>query len=406
MRLSMLLVVVSVAALMVSGASGSAGSVQSRWVVRDLGTLTDGFYSEATALNERGQIVGVETPDWKSSHVFLWQKGRMVALTGLRNGYPQAINAKGQIIGWLNPVEDDFYFWMPWDQSRYVLWEHGRTTSLRGFRVADNAGTMLPPEGFFAAINDRGQIAGTRGRYGHWAAAIWEQGKITSLGALPGSTSTASSDINERGQVIGSSFSKAQGGTTVERGFLWSDGQMTDLGTLAWHATLVHPVAINAVGQVAGDGTVAPNNRHAFLWQDGKMTDLGTLGGRDCRVSGLNDRGEVVGSSSMKSAPRTPSVTHAFLWRDGRMLDLGTLGGKVTYAVAVNNRGQVIGSSATGTGDGPRAFVWESGTMHALPTLGGGASSASGINDHGQIVGWAAMKNGQRHAVLWTLRSG
>ena len=45
--------------------------------------------------------------------------------------------------------------------------------------------------------------------------------------------------------------------------------------------------------------------------------------------------------------------------------------------------------------------------MTDLGTLPVGKSSgATGTNDHGQVVGWASTKNGQRHAVLWTLRRG
>ncbi len=386
MRRLMLLVgavvVVVSCAVLVAGASGSPGSGQSRWVIRDLGTLGSGW-SEATALNERGQIVGDEiAADQESSRLFLWRNGRMTALAIPDGESADAINARGQIIGWTLPAKRDGYSF---------VWDKARVTYLRRFNVA--------------AINNRGQIAGSTGRYGHQsAAAIWEQGEVTSLGALPGSKGMSASDINERGQVVGSSFSEARNTKTVERGFLWSDGQMADLGTLAWHAAIVRPVAINAASQVAGDGTVAPNNRHAFLWQNGKMTDLGTLGGRYCRVTGLNDQGEVVGWSRLKIASGKAPVEHAFLWSNGRMTDLGTLGGRWSRAVAINNQGQVIGSSATKTGEG-HAFVWQDGAMTDLDEPGGKGSDAFAINESGQVVGWSAT-NRHRHAVLWTLRHG
>ena len=74
MRRMMLLVgAVVVAVVLVAAASGSAGSVQARWVIRDLGTLpsSGGPYSEARAISESGLIVG--------DPAFVWQKGRMIA---------------------------------------------------------------------------------------------------------------------------------------------------------------------------------------------------------------------------------------------------------------------------------------------------------------------------------------
>jgi probable HAF family extracellular repeat protein len=374
-------VVAVVAALAVSAASGSAGSVQAQWVITDLGTLGGGW-GEATALNERGEIVGDELGSDESVRLFLWRNGRMAALAIPDGESADAINSRGQIIGWTLPAKGDGYSF---------VWDNGRVIHLRRFNVA--------------AINDGGQIAGSIRSSGRSVAALWEQGKVTSLGALPGSKRMSPYDMNERGQVVGSSVSEARDGTTVERGFLWSDGQMTDLGTLAWHATATDPVAINAGGQVAGDGRVAPNNRHAFLWQDGTMTDLGTLGGRYCRVTGLNDRGEVVGWSRLKVPAGAAPIEHAFLWSKGRMIDLGTLGGKWSRAIAINSQGRVIGSSATRTGES-HAFVWQGGAMTDLGTLGGKGSDASAINNYGQIVGAAAPETGAPHAVLWTLRSG
>ena len=66
----------------------------------DLGTL-GGKQSEAAAINNRRQIVGVsetalsnsQSPVW---HAFVWQGGRMV---DLGSGNPVAINGRGQIIG-------------------------------------------------------------------------------------------------------------------------------------------------------------------------------------------------------------------------------------------------------------------------------------------------------------------
>jgi probable HAF family extracellular repeat protein len=51
---------------------------------------------------------------------------------------------------------------------------------------------------------------------------------------------------------------------------------------------------------------------HAFVWQNGKLTDLGTLGGRDSDTTGINDHGQIVGSSTTKKGR-----AHAVVWTLG-----------------------------------------------------------------------------------------
>ena len=296
--------VVALSAVVVSGAS-SAGSVQARWLIRDLGSL--GGNSQANAMNEKGQIVGMSGIGVKSAtggeiaHAFLWQKGRMIDLGTLSAdfnvSYASAINGRGQIIGTSEKV-------VPMgntegtERSRAFLWQKGKLTDLGGF-----GGKITRA----SAINEEGQIVGysasTASPYSQ--AVLWQNGTIADLGTPPGFSGSGASAINERGQVVGSS-STASG---EFHAVLWQDGAVTDLGALPG-ATVSVARDINDRGQVVGYSDTASGEIHAVLWQDGTITDLGTLPGfSGSSASAINARGQVVGYSVTASGE-----IHAVLW--------------------------------------------------------------------------------------------
>src|SRR5215471_12615494 len=73
------------------------------------------------------------------------------------------------------------------------------------------------------------------------------------------------------------------------------------------------------------------------------VTDLGAFG-KSSRAYGINDRGQVVGESTLPGSGKA----RAFLWSAGAgLLDLGVAYADDTssLAFAVNNSGQVVGES-------------------------------------------------------------
>lgn len=339
-------------------------------------------------------------------------------------GSPRDINNQGEVVGWYSP---------PGFGAALFLW------------TPENGWLDLPMVGLtYVYVNDLRLVAATEFVPGGLQAVLWEDGEITPLGHLGGSTSLPR-DINEAGQVAGDS-SNALGETHA---FVWTpEGGMQDLGTLGggrssaramndlgWvagygltaggenHAWLWTPTDamidlgtlggnysgscdINSLGQVAGSSVTSGGEYHAFLWTAGAgMQDLGTLGGDWSSARAMNDLGWVVGSGRTAD-----SEYHAFLWTpaDG-MIDLGTLGGSYSEAYDINNVGQVVGRSSTGAG-AYHAFLWTAkGGMTDLGTLGGNYSNSVEINEQGQVVGWSDTAStdtasGERHAVIWTTR--
>ncbi|MFN8469555.1 MAG: hypothetical protein U0X20_28630 [Caldilineaceae bacterium] len=132
-----------------------------------------------------------------------------------------------------------------------------------------------------------------------------------------------------------------------------------------------------------------------------KYTDLGTLGGLYSAAYDVNDRGQVVGASSLNKGDDTSRAGHAFLWQNGKMKDLGTLGGPNSYALRINELGQIVGNSKYGAGEDEHAFFWSSGRMTDIGTLGGTWSRAVDLNDQGRVVGVSSTAAGQTHCFLW-----
>ena len=144
---------------------------------------------------------------------------------------------------------------------------------------------------------------------------------------------------------------------------------------------------------------MAPASLHAAhsLYE---VINLGTTGGASSSFAyGINDAGQVVGSSGGRAALFSPSAGN-----EGNR-DLGTLGGSSSYANAINNAGQIVGHATISGNTTYRATLFrtaEEGGNLNLGTLGGPFSRAYDINDAGQIVGWSEYAgNGILRATLF-----
>jgi len=257
----------------------------------------------------------------------------------------------------------------------------------------------------------------------------WDKGTIRDLGVLPGGIYSGANEINTHGWIAGfSELGEVDpvSGTLAGHGVLWKKGEMLDLGTLGTGVDS-NAIYVTNGGEAIGFSTVdtVPDpffflgSVHPFIWKNGVMRDLGTLGGPDAGPANGCDlqRGDLVaGWSFTDSTPNSATgvpTQHAFLWENGTMVNIPTLGGTYAYGQCANNRGQVVGQSSLvgDVGCDPadpfnnclqHPFLWDHGTLTDLGSLGGDYSIASWLNNAGEAVGFSFTLNYELfHAALW-----
>jgi probable HAF family extracellular repeat protein len=350
----------------------------------DLGVLPGGWSSATSWVSANGLIAGASQngefdpldPGYPEDRAVLWRDGKMIDLGTLpEGGYEsgaEAVNSRGQVVGWaLNTVPDSYS--MALFSSLYNFYEPIYPYQSRAF--------------------------------------LWQGGAMQDLGTLGTGTDAYAMAINERGQVVGVSYTNSTpnqiptqcsfNGALIptQDPFLWENGKMIDLGTLGGTCGL--PYWMNNQGQVVGQSDLAGDlSSHPFLWTTNKgMQDMGTLGGSSGSASMITDLGIVVGGTLLAG----DNQIDAFLW-DGKMHDLGALDG-CSYAFAINDFGQVVGNWG-GSDCTEGAFLWENGgPMVDLNTLvhsnsGLAVQGAILISDLGEIVGSSVDVNGNSYAIL------
>lgn len=252
-------------------------------------------------------------------------------------------------------------------------------------------------------INNASQVVGyATTPTGSNHAFLWDSATgMKDLGTLGGKDYSIASGINDRGQVVGTSF--ASNDQDSDTSVIWEDGTgMRALSTGPHSAAL----RINDAGEAVGIAENAAGNAYAFIWDATNGTrSLGNLGGDFGVARDINNAGQVVGQSVVSGW----SYSSAFIWSTATgMQSLGISAGLTSQGFAINDVGQVAGSyDVAGGSTAYRAFIWDATNgMMALGLLGD-SSEAHDINESGQVVGYVRYLDATApagcidHVFLW-----
>jgi probable HAF family extracellular repeat protein len=309
-----------------------------------------------TGLNNRNQAIGWITISGGSTPLrgFVWDFANGMRDLGrvpeLPSTYPADINDAGTIVGEATDFETG--------AGRAIMWPNGGDLqqldiSLGGARA------------YAVGINGSGQIVGiaeTLPNSSFTHAFLREpDGEVIDLGAFPeGDGISYAAAVNNRGWVVGSS----NGAITAEA-FIWDrrNGMRRLLengGTLVTLTT-----DINDRGEVVGD--MINQQTRAFRWtrQEG-MQDIGALSGNAADYSGatgINRWGHIVGASQIETA----GDVHAYVWsRRTGMVDLNqrihpssplAKVAVIVIAQAINDAGWIVANGYLPAAADPRALA-------------------------------------------------
>jgi len=308
--------------------------LQRNGVFTDIGTL-GGSYTSPQNISASGVVVGYSyLPGDNSYHAFLFD-GTIHDLGTLNSGYSYAyaVNASGQVVGTTGVGA--------------FLYSGGVMTRLLDLVPAGSGWSHLY-EG--RDINDAGQITGRGVHNGTLRAFLF----TPAVGASPativafGDGNTSPQWLNQSGQVAGQHYISPN-----NRAFLFTPGAgggtLQTLPTLG--GTYSYPYDLNDAGQVVGYSYVAGDSvYHAFIYSNGQITDLGTAQTSTYSYPiAVNNSGVVIGYSN-----------GPFVYSGGVMRQLNSLLSGCNWSgsnpQSINNAGQIAGYGYHSS-SGSRAFI-------------------------------------------------
>lgn len=215
--------------------------------------------------------------------------------------------------------------------------------------------------------------------------------QIPSMGS--NSTSIA---VNNLGTVIGN-YSDTSG---ISRGFIYSNGNMQDVGSLGGATTNLY--SLNDAGQVAGFSQATDQSYHPIIYANGVIHDLGLIAtGYGSAL--INSAGQVATYMNVSNNGFDPQI---YLFSSNTITSLnGSFQAPMNIAaMAWNNNGQILVSGNSVDGALSGNWIFKNGVVTSIPKLCGTNCSAQAMsmNSSGDVVGYSSTVGGYMHAFLYS----
>jgi hypothetical protein len=245
------------------------------------------------------------------------------------------------------------------------------------------AGAMPDSPGFDPILGNHAVLRDSRGRH-------------TRID-VPGARLTLAYDVNDRTEVVGQYIeADAVPGTRgrlpfgTVHGFVSRRGGATTID--APGAALTQPLGVNDRGDVVGafiEADPGPDpyahydtgRLRGFVMRSGRFTPIDFPGSEGTTVTGINDRGQMVGYYDTGGARR------GFMLSNGRFTRIDQPGSSFTLPSRIDNRSRIVGGYGDPNGVNTRGFLWENGDYTTIVAPGERTDTvAHDINDRGDIV--------------------
>jgi probable HAF family extracellular repeat protein len=138
------------------------------------------------------------------------------------------------------------------------------------------------------------------------------------------------------------------------------------------------------LGQIAGYYQDSSGLEHGFLDNRGTYTRIDPPGSVSTTVTGINNKGQIVGYYEESSG----GPAQSFLYSRGTYTVLDVPGATNTLAYSVNDSGQITGFYQDSGGQ-EHGFLYSRGTYTTINPPGGIGATANRINNSGQVVGYS-----------------